>query len=46
MPEVTVVRIDEMERAFGGVFVRARASLGVTSFGIQVIDLPPNSGDA
>jgi mannose-6-phosphate isomerase-like protein (cupin superfamily) len=34
-----------MEAAFGGVFVRARASLGVSAFGMQVADIPPNSGD-
>jgi mannose-6-phosphate isomerase-like protein (cupin superfamily) len=39
--DVTVKRIDEMERTFGGAFVLARASLGVTSFGFQVLDLPP-----
>ena len=33
-----VKRIDEMEAAFGGGFIRARASLGVTAFGMQVID--------
>ena len=43
--DYTVKRIDGMERAFGGVFVRVRAELGVESFGIQVVDLPPNSGD-
>jgi hypothetical protein len=46
MADCTVLAIDDMERAFGGVFVRVRASLGVTSFGMQVIDLPPDSGDA
>lgn len=40
-----VLDVDEMERGFGGVFVRARASLGVSAFGFQVIDLPPDSGD-
>jgi hypothetical protein len=39
------MRIDEMERAYGGSFVRVRASLGASAFGIQVIDLPPDSGD-
>lgn len=34
-----------MEAAFGGLFVRARASLGLSSFGIQVAEIPPNSGD-
>jgi mannose-6-phosphate isomerase-like protein (cupin superfamily) len=43
--DYTVKRIDEMERAFGGVYVRARAELGVTAFGMQVLDLPPASGD-
>jgi mannose-6-phosphate isomerase-like protein (cupin superfamily) len=46
MMDCTVLGIDEMERAFGGVFVRVRASLGVSGFGVQVIELPPNSGDA
>ena len=44
-PDYTVKRVDAMERAFGGAFVRVRAELGVESFGIQVVDLPPNSGD-
>jgi uncharacterized cupin superfamily protein len=30
-----------MKTAFGGGFVLARASLGVTSFGLQVLKLPP-----
>jgi hypothetical protein len=38
----TVKRIDEMEAAFLGGFKRARAELGVESFGMQVMDLPPN----
>jgi mannose-6-phosphate isomerase-like protein (cupin superfamily) len=42
MSDVTVRRFDEMESALGGVFVRARAELGVTSFGMQVINLPPH----
>lgn len=37
----TLKRIDEMEAAFRGGFKRARAELGVESFGIQVIDMPP-----
>ncbi len=41
----TVKRLDEMEAAFGGSFVRARASLGVTAFGMQVLEMPPMSGD-
>lgn len=40
--DVTAKRFDEMEAALGGVFVRARAELGVSSFGMQVIRLPPH----
>ena len=40
MPDVTVKRVEEFEAIFGGGFRRVRAGLGVTSFGIAVIDLP------
>ena len=39
-----VKRLDEMERAFGGALARVRAEMGITAFGVQVVDLPPNSG--
>ena len=42
MSEYAVKRIDEMEAIYGGAFKRARAELGVESFGMQVIDMPPN----
>ena len=42
MADYTVKRIDEMEGAYGGAFKRARAELGVSSFGMAIIDLPPN----
>jgi mannose-6-phosphate isomerase-like protein (cupin superfamily) len=42
MADYTVKRIDDMEAAFLGGMKRARAELGVGSFGMQVIDLPPN----
>jgi len=45
MPDYTAKRIKEMEAAFGGGFVKARAELGVTSFGLQVIQLQANSVD-
>jgi mannose-6-phosphate isomerase-like protein (cupin superfamily) len=45
MPDYTVKRIDDMEGAFGGGLKKARAELGVTSFGMQVVDLPPNYSD-
>jgi uncharacterized cupin superfamily protein len=41
MADYAVRRIDEMEAIYGGAFKRARAELGVESFGMQVIDLPP-----
>jgi mannose-6-phosphate isomerase-like protein (cupin superfamily) len=37
-----VKKIDDMEAVFAGTFKRARAELGVESFGFQVMDLPPN----
>ncbi|HEX2125617.1 MAG TPA: cupin domain-containing protein [Thermoleophilaceae bacterium] len=43
MPGYTLKRIDEMEASFGGSYKRARAELGVTSFGMQVLDFPPNA---
>ena len=43
MSGYAVKRIDEMEAVFGGAFKRARAELGATAFGMQVIDLPPNT---
>ncbi|MGH2957608.1 MAG: cupin domain-containing protein [Solirubrobacterales bacterium] len=42
MADVTVKRIEDFEAIFGGGFRRVRAGLGVTSFGIAVMDLPPN----
>ena len=42
MADFTVKRIDDMEGAYGGAFKRARAELGVSSFGMAIIDMPPN----
>jgi len=44
MPDYTTKCIDDMEAIYGGAFKRARAELGLTSFGFQVMDLPPNAG--
>ncbi len=38
-----IKRIDDMEAVAFGSFKRARAELGISSFGMQVIDLPPNN---
>jgi hypothetical protein len=42
MSEYAVKKIDEMEAVYLGAFKRARAELGVESFGLQVIDMPPD----
>ena len=42
MSEYEVKKIDEMEAVYQGAFKRVRAELGVESFGMQIIDLPPN----
>ena len=42
MADYAVRRIDDMEAIVQGSFKKARAELGITSFGIQVIDFPPN----
>jgi uncharacterized cupin superfamily protein len=41
MADVTVKRLQDFEAVFGGGMRRVRAGLGVSSFGIQVIELPP-----
>ena len=42
MADITIKRIDDMEAVYAGAFKRARAELGVASFGMQVMDLPAN----
>jgi mannose-6-phosphate isomerase-like protein (cupin superfamily) len=42
MPDVTVREIDRMDGIHGGVARRARAELGVTAWGMQVLTLPAN----
>lgn len=46
MPDYTVKRIDDMEAIVAGAFKRARAELGVSAFGMNVIDMPPGITDA
>src|SRR5262245_57185888 len=41
MTDITVASFEEMEPIYEGLARRARASLGVTSFGMQVMTLPP-----
>jgi len=45
MSHYTAKRLSEMEAGFGGGFVKVRAELGVSAFGIQVIQLPPDYSD-
>jgi mannose-6-phosphate isomerase-like protein (cupin superfamily) len=42
MADYTAKSIDDMAGTFQGGFKLARAELGVTAFGMQVLDLPPN----
>src|ERR1700730_15831376 len=43
MADYSAVEIDETEAIFGGAFRRVRASLGVSSFGMQVVQMPPGA---
>ncbi len=42
MSDVVVKRVEEFDSPNNGGFCRARASLGVTAFGIQVENFPPH----
>jgi uncharacterized cupin superfamily protein len=42
MSDITVKRVDEFDSPNDGGFCRARASLGVTAFGMQVEHFPPH----
>jgi uncharacterized cupin superfamily protein len=43
MADVTVKREDQLETAFGGAFKLLRHSLGLSAFGVQVLEMPPNA---
>jgi uncharacterized cupin superfamily protein len=43
MADVTVKRTEDFEPTFRGGMLKARAGLGVTSFGMQVLRLPANA---
>jgi len=45
MADYTAKRLNDMESGFGGGFVKVRAELGVSSFGMQVIRMPPGFED-
>jgi mannose-6-phosphate isomerase-like protein (cupin superfamily) len=42
MADYTVKRLEDFEAVFGGGFFRVRAGLGVTSFGLSVMEFPAN----
>ena len=42
MTDVTVAAIEEMDPIYGGMARRARATLGVTEWGMQALTLPPD----
>lgn len=43
MADVTVKRTEDFEPTFRGGMLKARAGLGVTSFGMQLLRFPPNA---
>ncbi|MEA2218709.1 MAG: hypothetical protein QOJ35_1335 [Solirubrobacteraceae bacterium] len=43
MADYTVARIDELEGYYNGLFKKARATLGVTAFGLSIVDIPEHS---
>jgi quercetin dioxygenase-like cupin family protein len=42
MADVTVKRFEDMEGLYRGSMRKVRAELGLSSFGVQTIDLPPD----
>jgi mannose-6-phosphate isomerase-like protein (cupin superfamily) len=45
MADYTAKRFDEMEPILDGFFLRARASLGASSFGMQILQMTPGAGE-
>lgn len=43
MADYSAKRIDDIEAIYWGSFKRVRADLGLESFGVQVLDLPPHA---
>ena len=43
MPDYTAKRIDDMEAFYKGLFRKARAELGVESFGMAIVELQPHA---
>jgi quercetin dioxygenase-like cupin family protein len=45
MADYTAKHLKDMQAGFGGGFVKVRAELGITSFGMQVIRMPADYED-
>ena len=45
MADYTIKRVEDFDAIFKGGFRRVRAGLGVTSFGLSLMHLPPNFRD-
>lgn len=43
MPDVTTAKFDEIEGFYHGLFLKARAALGVESFGLAVVVIEPRT---
>jgi uncharacterized cupin superfamily protein len=43
--DATVTTIDELEASMGGGFKHVAQSLGMTSLGVNILDLPPGFGN-
>jgi len=43
LADYTVAKIDELEGFYNGIFLKARATLGVTAFGLSIVDIPAGS---
>jgi mannose-6-phosphate isomerase-like protein (cupin superfamily) len=43
LADYTVAKIDELEGFYNGLFLKARAALGVTAFGLSIVNIPENS---
>lgn len=43
MADYTVAYMDDLEGYYNGLFKKARAALGVTAFGLSIVDIPPHS---
>lgn len=43
MADVTVKRSDDFDSSFRGGLLKARAGLGLSSFGMQILRFPPNA---